>query len=202
MWTKQENVPRSPLDGVPEHAKELFEILEMRSLSIGYFGRFNDPAPGRAPHIPQPVPEVDRGRNEATWMFGLLHDTDHLLNQVTTGSVAVTPVLMRITQQSLVLFDESSATPILSSGWDRMCRIDLRPLEGGSYQVFALSHFNSPLAVAERFGVGASIPLDPAEVEIRCLYTHADPAAFEVIDRHWRQAHIPQELHRLPSLLG
>jgi hypothetical protein len=202
MWTKREPVPVSPLDGIPEHAKELFEILEMRSLTIGYFGRFNDPDPRRDPGTPQPVPDVDGGRTECTWMIGLLHDTDRFLNQVTTGPVALTPVLMRITPQSLILFDEASATPMLWSAWDRMCRIDLRPFEGGSYQVLALSHFNSPLAVSERFGVGSSIPLDPAEVEIRYLYTHAGPATFQEIDRHWRQVHIPQDLHRLPCLLG
>jgi len=202
MRTKREAAPVSPLDGVPVYAKELFEILEMRSLTIGYFGRFGDFGAPRDANVPQAVPDVDRGRDGCTWMFGLLHESDRLLNAVTTGPVALTPVLMRITPESLVLFDEPTADPLLTSDWERMCRIDLKPLDGGEYQILALSHLVSPLTVEERFGVASSVPLDPSEVEIRYLYTHALPVTFEEIDRYWRHHHIPQELHRLPSLLG
>jgi hypothetical protein len=115
--------------------------------------------------------------------------------------VALTPVIMLVSDEGLVMFDEASADIVLSSTWDRMCRFDLKPVDEGNYQVFALSCFAAPISVQERFGEAAA-PLDSSEIEIRYLYTHANPSTFEEIDRYWSRMHIPQVMHQLPCLLA
>ena len=46
MWTRKD-LPTTPRSGVPGYAKELFEIVEMRSLAPDYFERFEAPPGGR-----------------------------------------------------------------------------------------------------------------------------------------------------------
>ena|SRR5664279_6005848 len=190
MWTKKEHLPTTPLSGVPEYAKELFEILEMRSLTPDYFERFEQQVDGAA------------ARPDRSWMIGLLHHTDGPIDTVTTGTVSLVPVVMLVTGEALLVFDESSMEIVLSTGWDRMCRIDLKPVDEGNYQIFAVSYLAAPLSVSERFPDERSMPLDASEVEIHYLYTHANPSTFQEIDRYWSRAHIPQNLHRIPSLLA
>ena len=190
MWTKKEHLPTSPLSAVPEHAKELFEILEMRSLTPDYFERFEHRVPG-----------LD-AETDGSWTIGLLHNSDAVLNSTTTRPAVLTPVILLVTADDLMVFDESSTEIVLSSSWDRMCRIDLRPVDEGVYQIFAISHFTSPMTVSERFQGQLSIPLDPSEIGINYLYMHANPSTFEEIDRHWSRAHIPQDMHQIPSLLA
>jgi len=190
MWTKKEHLSTTPLSGVPEYAKELFEILEMRSLTPDFFECFGQ-------HIDGAV-----ARPDCTWMVGLLHDRDRSFNTVTSGTVSLVPVVMLVTGKALVVFDESSMETLLSTGWDRMCRIDLKPVDEGNYQIFAVSYFTAPLSVSERFSDELSMPLEASEIGIRYLYTHANPSTFEEIDRYWSRAHIPQHLHQIPSLLA
>lgn len=193
MWTKKEHLPTSPLSGLTDHAKELFEIHEMRSLTPDYFERFG-----------QRQRQRDTGTGlepVGSWMIGLLHGTDRLSNPAPNAAVALTPVVMLVTEQDLVVFDEASTEVVLSSSWDRMCRIELKPVEEGNYQVFALSYLAATLSVSERLPDELSTPLDASEIGVHYLYTHANPSTFEVIDRYWSRTHIPQHLHRLPSLL-
>lgn len=189
MWNKKEQAPASPLSGVTESTKELFEILEMRSLTPDYFDRFEPP--GTA---------AGSGR-DGSWVIGLLHDNDSLFNAVTTTTVRLTPVVMLVSEEGLVVFDESSARIVLACDWARMCRIDLKPVEEGDYQVFVLSYLVTTLSVAERFPDDGSMPLEASEIGVHYLYTHANPSTFGVIDRYWSRTHVPQHLHRLPSLL-
>jgi hypothetical protein len=190
MWTKKDHLPTTPLSGVPEHAKELFEILEMRSLTSDYFDRFESQY------------SVADAQHDGSWTIGLLHDTESLLSSVTnTSTVALVPAVILVTGDDLVVFDESSAEIVFSTRWDRMCRIDLKPVDGGDYQIFALSYLAAAISVSERFPDELSMPLDSSEIGIHYLYTHANPSTFEEIDRHWSRAHIPQQLHQIPSLL-
>ena len=186
---KKDQLPVAPFAGVPEYAKELFEIIEMRSLTPDYFDRFLEE---------RAVSDVE---DHSSWIIGLLHDRERPLG-LTTGPVALIPVIMLVSGQGLIMFDEASADVVLSTSWDRMCRIDLKPVEQGNYQVFALSCFTAPISVSERFPGHASAPLDSSEIEIRHVYTHANPSTFEEIDRYWSRMHIPQVMHQLPSLLG
>ncbi len=186
---KKVPLPVAPFAGVPDHAKELFEILEMRSLTPDYFDRFLPDGAGRdAEHL-------------GSWIIGLLHDSEWPLDS-SAGPVALTPVIMLVSGDGLVMFDEASAEVVLSSAWNRMCRLDLKPVEDGNYQVFALSWFTAPMSVSERFPGHAGAPLDSSEIGIRHVYTHANPSTFEEIDRYWSRVHIPQVMHQLPSLLG
>ncbi len=189
MWTKREHLPTSPLASVPEYAKELFEILEMRSLTPDYFERFEDRVPG-----------LD-AEAEGSWTIGLLLDSDTVMSCAGTGPVALTPVILLVTGDNLMVFEESSTEIVLSSTWDRMCRIDLKPVDEGDFQVFALSFFLSPLTLSERFPGPPSTPLDPSEIGVLYLYMHANPCTYKEIDRHWSPVHIPQELHLIPSLV-
>ena len=188
MWTRKDHIPATPLSHVPESAKELFEILEMRSLTPDYFTRFEIQ-----------LRTVDSSE-DGSWTIGLLHDSESPLNAV--GGVPVLPAVILVTSNGLVLFDEPSGEIVLSSSWDRMCRIDLRPVDAGDYQIFALSYFTAPTSVSERFSDPASAPLDGSEIGVRYLYTHANPSTFKEIDRYWRGAHIPQALHQIPNLLA
>jgi hypothetical protein len=186
---KKDQLPESPLAGVPCYAKELFEILEMRSLTPDYFDRF--PADG-------PVHDAEQ---RGSWVIGLLHDCVGLAGP-DGAPVSLTPVIMLVSGEGLVMFDEASTDIVLSSTWDRMCRFDLKPVDEGNYQVFALSCFAAPMSVQERFPSETALPLDSSEIEIRYLYTHANPSTFEEMDRYWSRMHIPQVMHRLPSLLA
>jgi len=180
----------TPLSGVPASAKELFEILEMRSLTPDYFERFE-----------RQLREVDSSE-DGSWTIGLLLDTDSPMTAVGDGPPPLLAIIILVTANGLVLFDETSSEILVSCTWDRMCRIDLRPVDEGDYQIFALSFFCAPMSVADRFPSLSSLPLDRSEVEVRYLYTHANPSTFREIDGHWSRAHIPQDLHQIPSLLA
>jgi hypothetical protein len=187
--TKKDQLPTTPLSGVPEDAKEQFEILEMRSLTSDYFERFAGT-----------VRCLDPGE-DGSWTIGLLHGSASPLTSVTTSSVVFTPVILLVTEERLVVFDEASTEILLSSAWDRMCRIDLKPVEAGDYQIFALSFLVAPTTAPEVFPDRSLAPLDRSEIGIRYFYTHANPSTFEEIDRYWSQVHVPQAMHQLPSLL-
>ncbi len=124
------------------------------------------------------------------------------MTEVGNGSVPVLPTIILVTPNGILLFDEESSEIVASSTWDRMCRIDLKPVDDGEYQILALSYFTGPLSVSERFAGGSDIPLDSTEVGVDYLYTHANPSTFGEIDRFWSRAHIPQALHQMSSLLA
>ena len=124
------------------------------------------------------------------------------MSEVGNGSVAVLPTIILVTPNGIVLFDEASAEIVASSTWDRMCRIDLKPVDDGEYQILAISYFTAPVSVSERFAGGPGTPLDNSEVGVGYLYTHTNPSTFREIDRFWSRAHIPQDLHQMPSLLA
>lgn len=190
MWTRRDTLPVAPLSGVPEYAKELFEIVEMRSLTPDYFEQFE-----------ARLRTVDPSE-DGSWTIGLLRESDSPVTTAINDSLPLVPTILVVTVNGLVLFDEASAEIVLSCTWDRMCRVDLKPVEEGDYQIFAFSSFSAPMSVAERFSGLSSWPLDSSEVDVRYLYTHANPSTFKEIDRHWSGAHIPQDLHQIPSLLG
>lgn len=189
-WTKKEQPPSSPFCAVPEHAKELFEILEMRSLTPDYFERFDDRVGGL------------RARAGGSWTIGLLHDSDAPMDVAVPDRVVLTPVILLVTADSFTMFDEASTEIVVWSSWDRLCRIDLKPVDDGDYQILAISYLTSFMTVSERFSEQPPRPLDPSEIGISYLYMHANPSKFEEIDRHWRQAHIPQDMHQIPHLLA
>jgi hypothetical protein len=187
----KDHVPVAPFALVPEQAKELFEITEMRSLTPNYFERFDTRAdPGEA--------EEHRG----SWTIALLLEAAGASSPIGAHPVGLRPVVMHVTDHGPTVYDEASGQVVLSQHWDRMCRIDLKPVEDGNYQVLALSFLDSPLALDERFPVASPTPLDRSEIGFRYLYTHANPSTFVAIDRNWSRAHIPQGMHQLPSLLG
>jgi hypothetical protein len=190
LWTKKEQPPISPLCVVPEQAKELFEIIEMRSLTPDYFDRFAHRVAGL------------RALASGSWTIGLLHDADAPMDSPTPDPVVVTPVILLVTADGITMFDEASAEIVVSSSWDRMCRIDLKPVDDCDYQIFAISYFTSSMPVSERFSERPPRPLDRSEIGVAYLYMHANPSRFEEIDRHWRRAHIPQDMHQIPHLLA
>ncbi len=177
------------LAGVPEHAKDLFAILEMRSLTPDYFERFSGP-----------IRSIDFGE-EDSWTFALLHDTSNALNVSVDDPGVLVPVVLVVSVRGVAVLHEASVEVLGHVPWDRTCRIDLKAYEGGEYQLFGLSYFVGPGSVVERFPDPSAPPLDRSEIGVRYFYTHTTPATFEEIDRYWAPVHIPQERHQLPPLL-
>jgi hypothetical protein len=177
------------LSGVPEHAKDLFAILEMRSLTPEYPQRFAESLRG-----------IGFGVDDA-WMFALLHDTASPTGSTVEDPGVLVPVLLVVSDQGVAVLHETSAEVLWRTTWDRTCRIDLRAFESGEYQVFALSYFIGLSSVSERFSDASAPPLRPAEIGVLYFYTHAAPSEFEQIDRYWAPAHIAQERHQLSELL-
>lgn len=177
------------LSGVPEHAKDLFAILEMRSLTPDYFERFSEP-----------IRSIEFGEGD-TWAFALLHDTSSALNASVEDPGVLVPVVLVVSVRGVAVLHEASVEVLWHIPWDRTCRIDLKAYEGGEYQLFALSYFIGPLSVAERFPDPSALPLDPSEIGIRYFYTHTTSTTYEEIDRYWAPVHIAQDRHQLPRLL-
>jgi hypothetical protein len=175
--------------GVPEHAKDLFAILEMRSLTPDYFERFTDL-----------ISTLGFGEDDP-WTFALLHDTSSALNSAVDDPGVLIPVVLMVADRGVAVLHETSVEVLWHTTWDRTCRIDLKAYEGGEYQLFALSFFTGPMSVSERLSDPSAPPLDHSEIGILYLYTHTTPATFEEIDRHWSPAHIAQDRHGLPELL-
>jgi hypothetical protein len=177
------------LSEVPEHAKDLFAILEMRSLTPDYFDRFAESIRGIG------------FAEDASWMFALLHDTASALGSTAEDPGVLVPVVLLVSEQGAAVLDENSTEVLWRTSWDRTCRIDLKAFESGEYQIVALSYFVGLMSVSERFSDGSSPPLQPAETGVLYFYTHAAPSEFEAVDRYWAPEHIPQEWHQLPGLL-
>jgi hypothetical protein len=177
------------LSGVPEHAKDLFAILEMRSLTPDYFERFT-----------APIQSIGFGKDD-TWTFALLHDTSSALNSAVEDPGVLVPVVLVVSDQGVAVLHETSLEVLWHTTWGRTCRIDLKAYEAGEYQLFALSYFVGPMSVSERFSDPSAPPLDRSEIGIQYFYTHTTPSTYEEIDQRWAQAHISQDRHRLPELL-
>jgi hypothetical protein len=186
---KKVDLQAALLAGIPEHAKDLFAILEMRSLTQDYFERFTESIHG-----------IGFG-DEDSWMFALLHDTSSALSSAVEDPGVLTPVILVVSEQGVAVLHEASAEVLWRTTWGRTCRIDLRALEEGEYQLFALSYFIGLRSVSERFADATAPPLEPAEIGIQYFYTHASPSAYGEIDQHWAPEHISQDRHRLPDLL-
>lgn len=178
------------LSGIPEHAKDLFAILEMRSLTPDYFERFAES-----------IRYVGFREND-TWTFALRHDTSDALHSAVDDPGVLVPAVLVIGAHGMAVLDEPSAEVLWQTTWDRTCRIDLKAYERGEYQLLALSYFIGPASVPERFPDASSAPLDPSEIGVQYFYTHTTPSTYEEIDRHWAPAHIPQDRHQLSDLLG
>ena len=178
------------LSGVPEHAKDLFAILEMRSLTPDYFERFSGS-----------IRSIDFEEKDS-WTFALLHDTSSALNFSVEDPGVLVPVVLVISVRGVAVLQEASLEVLWHVPWDRTCRIDLKAYEGGEYQLFALSYFTGPESVPERFPDPSAPPLDRSEIGIRYFYTHTTPATYEEIDRYWAPVHIAQDRHQLPRLLA
>ncbi len=177
------------LSGVPEHAKDLFAILEMRSLTPEYFQRFS-------------ASSHSIGFGEApSWMFALLHDTAGSTGSAVEDPGVLLPVLLVASDHGAAVLNEESAEVLWRTSWDRTCRIDLQAFDSGEYQVLALSYFIGLESVSVRFPDASSDPLRSEEIGILYFYTHANPSGFEAIDRYWKAEHISQERHQLPDLL-
>jgi hypothetical protein len=177
------------LSGIPEHAKDLFAILEMRSLTPEYFQRF-------APSIQG----IGFGEDDS-WMFALLHDTASPASSAVADPGVLVPVVLMVSDRGAAVLHETSTEVLWRTSWDRTCRVDLRAFESGEYQIFALSYFIGLTSVSERFSDASTPPLRPAEIGVLYFYAHATPSDFEGIDRHWAAEHISQERHQLPDLL-
>ncbi len=178
------------LSEVPEHAKDLFAILEMRSLIPEYFQRYT--ASIRSIGFAE----------DSSWMFALLHDTASSASSNVEDPGVLLPVLFVASDHGAAVVSEESAEVLWRASWDRTCRIDLRAFDSGDYQVLALSYFIGLESVSARFPDASAEPLRPEEIGILYFYTHADPSGFKAIDRYWTAGHIPQERHQLPDLLA
>jgi hypothetical protein len=186
---KKVDLQATLLSGIPEHAKDLFAILEMRSLTQDYLERFAESLRGIgfSEHDP--------------WTFALLHDTSGGLSSAVDDPGVLTPVLLWASDRGVAVLHEGSAEVLWRTSWDRTCRIDLRVFDAGEYQLFALSYFVGVMSVSERFPDESAPPLGPPEIGIQYFYTHATPSAYEEIDRRWAPEHISQDRHGLPDLL-
>jgi hypothetical protein len=186
---KKVDLQATLLSGIPEHAKDLFAILEMRSLSLDYFDRFTESIRG--------IGFLERD----SWTFALLHDTSSALSSGVEDPGVLMPVILVVSDRGVAVLQEESAEVLWRTTWDRTCRFDIRAFEAGEYQLFALSYFIGLTSVPDRFPDSSAPPLQPAEIGIQYLYTHTTPSAYEEMDRHWAPAHIPQDRHQLPDLL-
>ena len=186
---KKVDLKATLLSEVPEHAKDLFAILEMRSLTPDYFDRFTEAVEGAGYAEDDP------------WMFALLHDTSSALSSAVDDPGVLVPVVLVASDRGLVVLHESSTEVLWSITWDRTCRIDLRAFDAGEYQLFGLSYFTGPDPLSTRFPDASAPPLESEEVGVRYFYTHTTPSSYEEIDRHWAREHIPHERHQLSDLL-
>lgn len=186
---KKVDLQMTLLSGVPEHAKDLFAILEMRSLTPDYFERFTEP-----------IRSIGLSRDDL-WAFALLLDTSSAVNAAVEDPGVLVPVILVVSARGVAVLHEPSAEVLWHTTWDRTCRIDLRAHEAGEYQLFALSYFVGSISVTERFPDTSAQPLAAPEIGIQYFYTHTVPSTYEEIDRHWTPAHIAQARHQLPDLL-
>lgn len=177
------------LSGIPEHAKDLFAILEMRSLTPDYFERFTESI------------RYIGFRDDDTWTFALLHDTSGSLHAAIEDPGVLVPVVLVVGAKGVAVLDEASTEVLWHTAWDRTCRIDLKAYERGEYQLLALSSFIGPMSVSERFADPSAVPLDRSEIGIQFFYTHTTPSTYEEIDTYWAPAHITPERHQLAELL-
>ncbi len=178
------------LSGIPEHAKDHFAIVEMRSLTPDYFERFSESIRGVG------------FREDDLWTFALLHDTSSPGNSAVDDPGVLVPVVLVVSASGVAVLHEATGEVLWHTTWDRTCRIELKAYEAGEYQLFALSYFVGPTSVSERFPDPSAPPLDRSEIAIRYFYTHTTPSTYEEIDQHWAPAHIAQDRHRLPELLS
>ncbi len=186
---KKVDLQTTLLSGVPEHAKDLFAILEMRSLTPDYFERFTESIRG-----------IGFGQYDS-WTFALLHDTSSAPNSSVEDPGVLVPVVLLVAAQGVAVLHEGSLEVLWRTAWDRTCRIDLKAYHAGEYQLFALSYFTGSMSVAQRFPDPSAPPLDRSEIGIEYFYTHTTPSTYEEIDRRWAPAHIAQDRHLLPELL-
>jgi len=187
---KKADLQATLLSGVPEHAKDLFAILEMRSLTPDYFDRFTET-----------IHAFGFGA-EDSWAFALLHDTSSALNVSVDDPGVLVPVVLVVSVNGVAVLHEPSAEVLWHAPWDRTCRIDLKAYEAGEYQLFALSYFTRPMSVSQRFADPSAPPLARSEIGIQYFYTHTTPSLYEEIDRYWAPVHIGQDRHQLPELLA